>query len=186
MTLMSDRNVPLKKRLYDQGKPLVNRCGIRDKKDEDDDSGRFFHHFAVIALGKELRKGGDPHVAGHAARPLGQEHPGKKCADQGVADADPGGGDAESPTKPAGITYKNDSREVRGHIGKRRQPGTHFPAADNEVIRGFDFFLGDNAYDDHGCQERDQNQILDHTLPTILPCRSSGTTKNMIRHVSAF
>ncbi|MPM82086.1 hypothetical protein SDC9_129144 [bioreactor metagenome] len=117
------------------GEAVIKRSGIRNEEDENNDGGSDLHSAAVIPAAEEIGHGGAPQMLGHDAGAAPQNHPGQQRADEGVAQTDPGGGDAVLPAELTGIPHKDHGGEVRGTVSKGGEPGpyrtsTQYKAAD--------------------------------------------------------
>ena len=73
-------------------------------------------------------------MLGHDPGASSQNDPGQKRAQDGVADAGPGGCNAVFPTELACVADENDSGEIRSTVGKGCEPGTYRPAAQYKSV----------------------------------------------------
>ena len=85
-------------------------------------------------LAEELRHGGGVQMLRHDTGAAAQNDPGQKRAEDGVADARPGGSDAVFPAELTCVADENDGGEIRGSVCERGQPGTDASAAENEAV----------------------------------------------------
>ena len=101
-------------------------------------------------------------MLGHQAGALAEHSPCEQCADDGVSDAAPDGGNAVAPTELSGVADEDDGGEVSGAEAECCHPRTDFIAAEDEVIDTFGFARGDHAdgdhqdgikHDDHQCDD---------------------------------
>ena len=63
-----------------------------------------------------------------------QDDPRPAGCRSGIANANPGGGQAVFPSELTGITDKYHSGKVGGAVGKGGEPGPHAPSSQNKVI----------------------------------------------------
>lgn len=73
-------------------------------------------------------------MLGHDAGAAAQDHPGQQRAQQGVADARPGGGDAVLPAKLSRIAHEDHRGEIAGAVGEGGEPGAHRAASQHKAV----------------------------------------------------
>ena len=103
-------------------------------------------------------------MLGHDAGPAAQHRPGQQRAQQGVADARPGGRNAVLPSKLSGVAHEDHGGEIRSAVGESGEPGAHrAPAQHKSVhIRGVAAAVQADAH--HHAEEHDQHtQFDDHS-----------------------
>ena len=128
---------------------VVDRCGVGDHEQEDDDRSRRFERGAAVALHEEIRHGLCIEMLGHQAGALAQHRPRERSADQRIADADPCGGDAVAPAELSGIADEHDRGKICGAECECGHPRADLVAAEDEVIDAFGLSGGDDADQDH-------------------------------------
>ena len=117
-------------------------------------------------------------MLGHHPGAAAQHHPSQQGAQNGVADARPGGGDAVLPAKLSGVAYEDHGREVGCTIGKGGEPGTDGASAQHKAIDIGSVFAAVDANAHHNTEEDDQhgnfdkheNQILSFCDTLSLSC----------------
>ena len=97
----------------------------------------------------------------HEARPTAQDPPGQQRADKGVADTDPGGGKSVLPAELAGVSDKDDRREIRGAESESREPGADIAASQDESLNVRCGPAAIDADPDHYGKEQDKENTLD-------------------------
>ena len=102
---------------------VVERRRVGDEEDEDDDRRHDLQGRAPEALGEEVGHRGGIEVLRHDARAASQHGPREERADERVADAGPGRGNAVPPAELAGVAHEHHGGEVGGPVRERREPG---------------------------------------------------------------
>ena len=99
----------------------------------------------------------------HLARARAEHPPGQQAAEDGVADADPRGGDAVLPAELPRVAHEDDGGEVARAERERAQPRTYVAAAQNEPVNASGVSSAVNT-DAH--RHADENEyhayLLDH------------------------
>ena len=139
------------------GKTVVKRGGVGNQENKGDDGSADLESLAVKALAEELGHGRRVEVLGHNAGASAQNHPCQQRADQGVADADPGGRDAELPAELSRVADKDNRGKVGGAVGERRQPRTDASAAQHKAVDVGGVLAAVNAHADHDAEEQHQH-----------------------------
>ena len=122
------------KSLNDEGKTVIEGCGIRNQEDEHDDGRGDLERIAEEALPEEVGHRGALQMLRHQARAATQDPPGQERADERVAQADPGGRQAVLPAELAGVSDEDDRREVRRAECESREPGADIAASQDETL----------------------------------------------------
>ena len=142
---------------------VVDACGIRDKEDEDDGGRSHAQGLGTIPLAEELRHGLRIEAVRHLTGTRTHDPPGKKAAEQRVADARPKRREAVLPAKLAGIADENDRREVARTIGERAEPRAHVATAENEAVNTRGRTATIDAHPDcHAEEYQDETDLCDH------------------------
>ena len=148
--------------LKQPGKAVVDRGGVGDQEDEDDDRGGDFKGLGVKPLFKKIRHRRRPQMLGHNPRPPPQHHPGQQAADGGVAQPDPGGGEPVFPAELTGVPDKDDRRKIARPVGKGGQPRPDRPAPQDEARNADGMAPGGDAYRHHAGEKDNQQENLDY------------------------
>ena len=128
---------------------LVNSCGVGNQENEDDHRCQDFHTLGIVALFKVVGHGSGVQLLGHLSGAVGKQQPGQKAAQDGVADADPDGADADVPAMLTCVTNENNRREIGGAICEGRCPCADVSAADQEAVQSLGLAEADAADQDH-------------------------------------
>ena len=88
----------------------------------------------------------------------------QQAADQGIANANPGGGQAVFPSELTGITDKYHSGKVGGAVGKGGEPGPHTPSSQNKVIDIGGMATGIESHSQHDGKKDNQHQQFNSHL----------------------
>lgn len=94
----------------------------------------------------------------HDPGPPAQDDPGQQAANQGVADANPGGGQAVFPSELSGVTDEYNGGKVGGAVGKGSEPGANAPSSQYKVIDIGGMTPGIESYPQHDGKKDDQHQ----------------------------
>lgn len=112
----------------------------------------------------------------HAGAPS-QHHPGQQASDQGVAQADPGGGQPVFPTELSGVADEHHCGKVGRPVGEGREPGPNAPAAQHEIVHVGGVPAGAEADNDHDGKENDeQHNFNKHGMFLLCFARPPGRT----------
>ena len=113
---------------------VIQRGCIGDHKDEDNNGGGDLQGPGAEAFLEEVRHGGAGQMLRHDAGAPAENPPGQQGADEGVADAHPGGGDTELPAELAGVAHEDDGGKIGGAVGEGGKPGAHASPAQDETV----------------------------------------------------
>ena len=113
---------------------------------------------------EEFRHGGRGEMFAHDPGPPPKDDPGQQAADQGIANANPGGGQAVFPSELTGITDKYHSGKVGGAIAKGGEPGPHTPSSQNKVIDIGGMATGIESHSQHDGKKDNQHQQFNSHL----------------------
>ena len=150
---------------------VVDARRVRDEEHEDDGCRRNAQALRPIPLPEEFRHGGGAQAVRHLARARPQHPPGKKAAQDGVADACPQRGDAVFPSELAGVAHEHHGREIAGTERERRHPGPHVAAAQHEPVHALGRPSTVNAHAHGHADEYEHHAYLcDHNLLAFLSC----------------
>ena len=78
-----------------------------------------------------------------------QHHPSQKRTDEGIAQADPSGGNAEIPTEFTGIPNENHCREIGCAKGEGCQPRSGFVSAKHKTVYALGVLSAIKAHCEH-------------------------------------
>jgi len=137
---------------------VVQGSRVGDEEQEDDERCARLERGAVVALFKEVGHGAALQVLGHDARAPAEHGPGEIRADDRVADADPGRGNAVFPAELARVADHDDGGEVRGAVGEGCKPGADRAAAEDETVHVLGVPAAVEANYDHQTEEQHQHQ----------------------------
>lgn len=143
---------------------VVQAGGVGDEEDEDDDRGGDLQGLAAKALAKKLGHGGAVQVLGHDAGAAAQHGPGQQGAQQGVADARPGGGDAIFPAELSGVAHKDHSGKIGRAIGEGGEPRAHRAPAQHKAVYVGGMLAAVKADAHHHGEEHQQQGDLDNHM----------------------
>ncbi len=102
-------------------------------------------------------------MLGHDTGAPSEQHPRKQAADQRIADADPGGSDAEVPAELARVADEYNRGEVRGTVGERGNPRADIASTENKVPDAGGIFAAVEAdKDGYGKKEQDHQDLFKH------------------------
>ena len=93
-----------------------------------------------------------------AAAAAAQNRPSQQTADKGIAQSDPGGGQAEIPAKLTGITHKNHRREVGRAKGKGGEPGANGASAQHKAIHVGGVLAAGKTHANHKAKKGNQHR----------------------------
>ncbi len=149
------------------GQAVIQAGGVGNQKDEDNHRGGDFQRGGAEPLAEELGHGGGVQVLGHDPGAAAQHHPGQQRAQNGVANARPGGGEAVLPAELAGVAHKNHGGKIGGAVGEGGEPGAHGAPAQHKTadIGGVFAAVQANAY--HHTEKHQQQNDFNHN-ETIL------------------
>ena len=116
------------------GDAFVHAGRIGYQKDKGDDAGCHTKTLAVVAGAEKVGHRAAFYVLGHLLGAAAQQYPGEQGADEGVADAYPGGRQTVFPAKLSGIAHKDDCRKITGAVGEGGEPGTYRTAAEHKTF----------------------------------------------------
>ena len=116
------------------GQAVIEGSRIRDEEDEHNDGRGDFQRVAEETLPEEVRHGGALQMLCHQACPATQDPPGQERADERIAQADPGGGQAILPAELAGVADEDDRRKVRRTECECRKPGADIAASQDKTL----------------------------------------------------
>ena len=113
---------------------VKKRGGVRDQEDKDDDGRSDLKARRIESFTEEVGHGLGIEVLGHDARSAAEYHPGKKTAEDGVTDTDPGAGHAEQISELSRVPNKDNGRKVRRTVRKSGQPRAYRTSAEDESV----------------------------------------------------
>ena len=114
-----------------------------------------------------------------------QNDPCQHGTDQGVANADPCGGNPIFPTELPGITYEDDGGEIGGPVGEGGEPGAYGAPAEYETIYIRRMFTAVKADSDHnGKKDNQHRKFQDHNIPPFLFRRGFGQPQGCRRNIA--
>ena len=142
----------MKRHAEETGEAVKQGGRVGDEEDEDDDGRTDLQGLALEPLAEELGHGGGVKMLGHDAGPPTQHDPGHQGAKNGVADARPSRGHAVLPAKLARVAHKDHGGEVRGAVGKGRQPRADRPATQHKAVHVCGVLAAVNADAHHDCE----------------------------------
>ena len=145
----ADPLVHLEQHRTDAGQPLIDRGGVGQQEDEDDEGGEQLHRGTDEPLVEKLRHGFDFHPAGGRPGTPRQHQPSQQGTEHRVADAGQNAPQAISPASAARVADEHHRREIRGAIGQGGGPGAGVPAADGELPHTVGMPAADQANDQH-------------------------------------
>ena len=154
----ADRVVNVKGHGKQARQAVVQRGGIGDQKQEDDERRAGAEGRAAIPLVEKIRHGFALKVLRHHAGAPAKDGPGHVGADERVSEADPGGGDAVFPAELPGIAHENDRGKVGGAVGKGRKPRPHRPRAQHKAVHVAGVPAAVEADGDHQREEYQKHQ----------------------------
>ena len=162
------RIVDVERHAEQAGQTVIKRSGVRNQEDEDNGGSTDFQPAALEPLAEKVGHGGRFQVLGHNTGAAPQNDPRHQRADDRVADADPGGGNAEFPAELAGIADEDDGGKIRGAVGKRRQPRAHRAPAQHKAVYVCCVLAAVNADPyHHGEVEKQSNQLKHKENPSV-------------------
>ena len=136
--------------------------GVGDEEDKDDGGGHQAQSPGLVAQAEEIGHGAAADVLGHDAGAAAQEHPGHERADEGVAQTDPRGGQAEVPAEASRVADENDRGEVGRAEGEGGEPGAYRAAAQDEAVHALSRTGGQEAHQNGDGEEDDNHSELDN------------------------
>ena len=129
---------------------LVDRRGVGNQENEDDDGGQDLHAPGVVAFLKVVGHGPGTQNPGHDPGAVGEKQPGQQAAQHRVADADPDSADADVPAVLARVTDEHHRGKIGGAVRESGDPCADFSAAQQEGVQGSGFAEADAADEGHG------------------------------------
>ena len=151
------------------GQAVVQGCRIGDQEYEHDQRRADTQAPVIVTLFEEVGHGLALQVLGHDPGAAAQNGPGQVGADDGVAQADPGGGDAVLPPELAGIAYQDDRGKIGGAVGEGGKPSAHRTSAQHKSIHAARMAAAVQADQDHQPKEYHQHNQLNRHIHDANP-----------------
>ncbi len=116
------------------GQTVIQRCGVRNEENEDDDRCADLERGAVKARAEKGRHGCGVQMLRHNTGASSENHPRQQGTDERIADADPGRGETVFPAELTCIADKNNGGEIGCAVGKGSQPRTDRASAQHKAV----------------------------------------------------